>query len=53
MKKTIQFFYKTWDQIRVSYLRLKTRYRKVILPLMAKCTPLPGGYWKGYFEVSK
>ena len=46
--KTIRFFTRTFEEIRKSYLLLKTRYRTVTFFKV-----LHNGYYNGFFEVAK
>ena len=46
--KTINFINRTFEELRKSYLLLKTRYKTVRFTKI-----LRNGYYYGYFEVSK
>ena len=46
--KTINFFNKTFEQIRLIYLRLKEKYKSVIFEYK-----LTNGTYNGYFTVGK
>ena len=51
MKKIIQFVNKTWEYLKAAYTRLRTRYKRIKMPLIAKCSRI-GTLWSGYFEVA-
>ena len=46
--KTINFLNRTFQQIRLSYLKLKNRYKSVIMKYK-----LINGTYNGYFTVGK
>lgn len=47
-KKVITFICRTWQQIRVAYEALRTRYKK---PVRMTTIPLGAGLFQGVFEI--
>jgi hypothetical protein len=48
MKKIINFFAKSFEQIRLAYIMLKERYKK---PITLKTISIGAGLYRGYFCV--
>lgn len=51
-QRYITFSNRTWEQIKLAYLKLQTRYRKVIMPLMSSLR-CKAGMYTGAFIVTR